>query len=120
MFISIQGKDLMLSYIYNNFLSRKQKNRLKRNYYKTNKIFTDLFFKYDEIELIKCLVQLGVGKDDTILLHSSFDYFNGFQGRPQDIIKIFLELLGQKRKPFNGIHALFLLNFRLPAKRSGL
>jgi len=95
-FISIQGKDLMLSYIYNNFLSRKQKNRLKRNYYKTNKIITDIFFKYEEIELKKCLVQLGVGKDDTILLHSSFDYFNGFQGRAQDIIKILLELLGPK------------------------
>ena len=84
----------MLNSIYNNLLSRKQKNKLKKTYYKTNKIITDLFFKYGEKQLIKVLLNLGIKKGDTLLVHSSFDNFNGFQGRPQDIIKVLIEVLG--------------------------
>lgn len=84
----------MLNFIYNNLLSRKQKNKLKKIYYKINKTITDLFFKYDERQFKEVLLQIGVNKGDTLLVHSSFDNLNGFQGRPQNIIKALLEFLG--------------------------
>ena len=84
----------MLSHMYKIFLSRKQKNKVKKIYYKINKFFTDHFFKYDEKQLKQVLVRLGIRNGDTLLVHSSFNNFNGFQGGAQDIIKCFQETVG--------------------------
>ncbi|MCP4633211.1 MAG: AAC(3) family N-acetyltransferase [candidate division Zixibacteria bacterium] len=40
------------------------------------------------------LSQIGIEKNDTIFLHSAYNNFNGFKGKPQDIIRCLLELIG--------------------------
>ncbi len=70
------------------------KRRIKNIYYKFNRIITDLFFSYNKDQLKDALLKLGIGKGDTIFLHSSFSFFNGFKGNPQDIISCLIEIIG--------------------------
>jgi len=72
------------------------KHRIKNIYYKFNRIITDLFFSYDKDQLKDVLLKLGIGKGDTIFLHSSFSFFNGFKGNPQDIISCLVEMIGEE------------------------
>ena len=85
----------MLNYIYVKYLNREQKNRVKKFYYKANKIITDSFFRYDQSKLVNAILDMGIKRGDTLLLHSSFNYFNGFKGDPRDIIKCFIQILGK-------------------------
>jgi aminoglycoside 3-N-acetyltransferase len=86
----------VLQYIHNKIISKKQKQRVKQNYYKINRIITDCLFQYDSKGLKKALERLGIEKGDTLLVHSSYNYFNGFKENPQDIIKCLLEILGEE------------------------
>lgn len=45
-------------------------------------------------DLRRKLVALGVGADDTLLVHSSFDAFDGFKGKPSDVIGSLQALVG--------------------------
>ncbi len=85
----------MLNYIYNNLLSRRQKTRLKRTYYASNKLISDIFSRYTREQLKGELLKLGVKQRDTLFVHSSFNNFSGFRGLPQDIINCFVEILGE-------------------------
>jgi len=72
----------------------KRNNIFRRTYYRSNRIITDLFFSYDILQLKEAIIQLGIKTGDTIMLHSSFSNFNGFKGKPQDIINCLIEVLG--------------------------
>jgi aminoglycoside 3-N-acetyltransferase len=89
------GSILMLRYIYNNLLNDKQKIRLKQKYYETKKFISDNFYHYNIEKLKNVLLELGVNQGDTLLVHSSFNNFSGFQGIPQNIISCFIEILGK-------------------------
>jgi hypothetical protein len=47
--------------------------------------YISVFKSYGKEELAAALKDLGVVPGDTILMHSSFDAFNGFKGSPQDV-----------------------------------
>jgi aminoglycoside 3-N-acetyltransferase len=85
----------MIRLIYRQ-LSPKNKLKVKKYHHKLNKKISDLFFSYDEDALVRALEKLGVVAGDTVLVHSSFKYSNGFKGNPQDIIKCLLQVLGPK------------------------
>ena len=86
----------MLNYFYKNRLNRKQKNRIKSSYYKINRFITDTFFSYDIKQLKTALQQLGIKEKDTVFLHSSFNYFNGFKGEAKGIINCLIDILGDE------------------------
>ena len=46
-------------------------------------------------EELQCrLHELGIGHGDTVLVHSSFDAFEGFQGKPSDVITVLQAAVG--------------------------
>lgn len=84
----------MIRYLYRNLLNDGQRKALKARYYRWNKALTDRFFSYDQDQLKNALGRLGIREGDTLLVHSSFKYFSGFRGTPQDVIRCFCELVG--------------------------
>lgn len=86
---------LMLRYIYFNLLDNKKKIRLKQRYYEITKFISDNFYNYNIEKLKDVLLKLGINQGDTLLVHSSFNNFSGFQGIPQNIINCFIEILGK-------------------------
>src|SRR5215467_221797 len=45
-------------------------------------------------ELAGALRQLGIRPGDTLLVHSSFDRFAGFSGKPSDVVRVLQEAVG--------------------------
>lgn len=56
--------------------------------------FTRAFFSFDAALLREGLRDLGVTRGGMLLVHSSYNEFEGFTGKPTDVISILLELLG--------------------------
>ena len=71
-----------------------QKSRLRGVYYRGKHQVIRMFLAYGSEELEQGLGRLGVGKGDTVLLHSSFKRSNGFRGSAQEVIDIFLRAVG--------------------------
>ncbi len=55
-----------------------------------------LFLQFDSAKLESALVKLGIKTGDTLFVHSSFDAFRGFNGKPTDIIQLLQGLVGTK------------------------
>lgn len=72
-------------------LPSKQK-RVLRNVHKR---FVNTMLSYGPQELLESLRSLGVAEGDTILVHSSFKYSNGFIGSPETVIDVLLESVGR-------------------------
>ena len=49
---------------------------------------------FDSDQLSAGLRRLGIGAGDTLLVHSSYDAFTGFTGRPSDIIHVLQQIVG--------------------------
>jgi len=52
------------------------------------------FRSFSPDELTRGMARAGVCKGDTLLIHSSFDAFEGFQGKPSDVIAVLQGLVG--------------------------
>ncbi|MFT7774329.1 AAC(3) family N-acetyltransferase [Roseateles sp.] len=52
------------------------------------------FFAFDAQALQARLAQLGLARGDVVLVHSSFDAFEGFQGKPNDVIQALQAAVG--------------------------
>ena len=52
------------------------------------------FFQFDRGKLEFALTKLGIKTGDTVFVHSSFDAFRGFKGKPTDIIQMLKSLVG--------------------------
>src|SRR5881296_538577 len=67
-----------------------------------------LLFSFGPAELVATLRALGLRTDDVILVHSSFDAFRAFQGRPSDAIEALRSVVGRRgavlmpTMPFSG------------------
>lgn len=85
----------MLRLIYRK-LNPETKLKVKGYYCKLNKKISDALFGYDKENLVAAFKKLGVVSGDTVLLHSSFKYNNGFKGNAQDVINCLLQTLGPK------------------------
>ena len=76
-----------------NRLSSEKKRKLKSVYYKTQKRIIDITRSYSYPELLSALRELKINPGDTLMVHSSFNALNGFQGSPQDVIRAFKEAI---------------------------
>lgn len=52
------------------------------------------FFAFDVPEFQTRLAQLGLARGDAVLVHSSFDAFEGFRGKPNDVIQALQSTVG--------------------------
>jgi len=73
---------------------RARKQWLKSRLGAAYKFWADRFRSYDAGDLHVLLSHMGVSAGDCVLMHSSFRPTNGFQGKPQDIIDVVLDLIG--------------------------
>ena len=54
-----------------------------------------LLYSFSPADLVAALRALGLSAGDVVLVHSSFDAFRAFQGRPSDAIEALQTLVGQ-------------------------
>jgi len=71
-------------------LSKRQKATLRTLHHSV----VNTFLSYTPEELLKALRSLGVVAGDTVLVHNSFHYSNGFAGSPNKVIDVLLESVG--------------------------
>ncbi len=71
-------------------LSKRHKATLRT----LHRSVVNTFLSYTPEELLKALRSLGVVAGDTVLVHSSFYYSNGFAGSPNKVIDVLLESVG--------------------------
>ena len=73
---------------------------LKTHIKKHGKVFkrfiSNTFRSYMPDDLQRTLTGLGIAHGDTLLVHSSFDAFEGFQGKPSDIISVLQGAVGDE------------------------
>jgi len=77
-------------------LSPAGKQRLKSWRGSAQKLWADHFHAYTTKELRATLVEMGIVKGDSILMHSAYRPTNGFQGKPQDVIDVVLDVIGKE------------------------
>jgi aminoglycoside 3-N-acetyltransferase len=73
-------------------LSSRQKSRLRA----VHKGLSRTFRSYSPRQLLDMLRSMGVAAGDTLLVHSSFRYSNGFSGSPEQVIDVLLEAVGSQ------------------------
>lgn len=49
---------------------------------------------YSTADLEETLQGLGIGRHDSVVMHSAFSHFNGFQGEPRQVIDCLLDVIG--------------------------
>lgn len=108
-------------------LSRRQKGTLRT----LHRRVVDTFLSYGPAELLAALRSLGVAEGDTVLVHSSFNYSNGFQGTPAGLIDVLLQSVGPTgnllmlslpytSSTFEYLQSLDCFDVRTTASRMGL
>ncbi|MBU3897503.1 MAG: AAC(3) family N-acetyltransferase [Gammaproteobacteria bacterium] len=70
------------------------KTRTKRHLKVLRRMFINTMWSFGPDELQRQLLGLGVGRGETVLVHSSFDAFKGFQGKPSDVIAVLQAAVG--------------------------
>lgn len=75
-------------------LSSTRKRKIKSFINKHKKKYIDFFLSYSPEDLQKKLAVLGIEQGDTVIVHSGWSPFNGFQGTVQDAIRVFKEAVG--------------------------
>ena len=70
------------------------KTRAKRRLKVFKRMFVNSLWPFGPDELQRLLLGLGVERGDTLLVHSSFDAFEGFQGKPSDVISVLQAVVG--------------------------
>lgn len=65
-------------------------------FYRKNLYFQKFFFKkkFSYNDLQEALKKLGIKNDDSVMVHSSYRAFFNFDGTPEDIINILIDLVG--------------------------
>jgi aminoglycoside 3-N-acetyltransferase len=67
---------------------------LRKHFFKVQRKIIQKFFSYGPLQLKRKLREMGVERDDTIFVHSSFNVLNGFNGGPDHLIDCFLNVVG--------------------------
>jgi aminoglycoside N3'-acetyltransferase len=86
----------MYKQLLKRFLSKKSRRKLKRLVNKYKVLVIRRFYSYDDDLLKERLVRLGLTKGDTVMVHSSFSRFNGFEGGPQDVVSSLIDVVGEE------------------------
>jgi aminoglycoside 3-N-acetyltransferase len=74
----------------------KPRRGLGPHYLKVKRWVVNHFLSYGSDELRGCLGSLGIREGDTILCHSSFSPFSGFQGSVREIIDVLQQAVGER------------------------
>lgn len=75
-------------------LPKSLKRQIKGWLKKKRMIFIRRFYGFDANELSKTVKKLGLQKGSVVLVHSSWDRFSGFSGKPTDLINTLSETIG--------------------------
>jgi aminoglycoside 3-N-acetyltransferase len=80
--------------LFSRLLTKNQKTTLKSVYFKVKGRTVRLFASYGPEQLEARFRKLGIREGDAVLMHSSFDQFNGFRGTPGEVIDSMLNVIG--------------------------
>jgi len=89
-------------------LMDRTKKRLKSGVRQLRRRYFDTFHPFSADDLATGIAALGIGRGDGVLVHSSFDAFAGFVGKPTDVISELEKLVGPEGRvlmptlPFGG------------------
>lgn len=75
-------------------LERRVKQRLKRLYATGQQLVAQALFAYSPQVLESAIGSLGIGRGDSVLVHSAFARASGFTGGPRDVIETLLRVVG--------------------------
>jgi aminoglycoside 3-N-acetyltransferase len=70
------------------------KKYLKSQLRQAWRMYVRAFYSFSCADLANALRGLGVNTGDTLLVHSSYDAFHGFAGKPMDVIALLQEVIG--------------------------
>ena len=70
------------------------KQYLKMKFRQARHLYLGTFHAFSTADFKNALHALGVNSGDTLLIHSSYDAFQGFSGRPSDVISAFQQAVG--------------------------
>jgi aminoglycoside N3'-acetyltransferase len=76
-------------------LQKRAKQYVKVRIKQARRLYLESFHAFSATDLARALGALGIGIGDTILVHSSFDAFQGFRGKPTDIIAVLESATGE-------------------------
>ncbi len=75
-------------------IAKELKSRIRKQVKSLRHFVVNVFQSFTVEDLRRKLAALGIGAGDTLLVHSSFDAFEGFQGKPSDVIGALQALAG--------------------------
>lgn len=75
-------------------LVKNLKTRVKTLMRAFKRFISNTFRSFTPNDLQRTLTGLGIARGDTLLVHSSFDAFEGLQGKPSDIISVLQGAVG--------------------------
>jgi aminoglycoside 3-N-acetyltransferase len=76
------------------WLPKALKQKIKGRWKQARRRWNTRWHAFSPAELEKALGALGVHQGDALLVHSSFDRFEGFSGKPTDVIAILQSAVG--------------------------
>jgi aminoglycoside 3-N-acetyltransferase len=75
-------------------VSVKLRGYLKGRIRQAQRLYFETFRTFSPTELQRALQKLGIGSGATLLVHSSYDAFTGFSGKPTDVIAVLQSVVG--------------------------
>src|ERR1700737_1444538 len=72
------------------------KARIKKHLKNLRQSDSRTFHSFTPNDLQRSLRRLGIESGDIVIVHSSFDAFEGFTGKPSDVISALKEAIGSK------------------------
>ena len=72
------------------------KQRIKRLLRRARSTYVNRFYRFTPEDLCRTLKALGLASGDVVLVHSSFDRFEGFAGNVGDVIRALKESVGDQ------------------------
>jgi aminoglycoside 3-N-acetyltransferase len=73
---------------------KQLKIRIKKHLKETRRWYMSSFRSFAPADLRHVLGSLGLAPGDSVLVHSSFDAFEGFQGKPSDVLTVLQQMVG--------------------------
>lgn len=70
------------------------KTRAKKHIKAFRRLISNTFRSFAPEDIQRTLGGLGITRGDTVLVHSSFDAFEGFQGKPTDVVSVLQDAVG--------------------------
>jgi len=73
---------------------KSSKKLVKKLLVALRRSYVETFHAFDAVALEEALRKLGVAQGQAVLVHSSFSAFEGFSGKPSDIVEALENVVG--------------------------